>query len=120
MLQQYTAVGVFLIAAVIFGFTALAANWVLRPKPKRVPRAKLDTYECGMETIGPTWIQFKINYFILALVFLVFDVETDFLYPWAIKFHKMGILAFIDIFIFLAILAVGFWYAWKEGAFEWR
>lgn len=120
MLQQYAAIGIFFIAAVIFGFGALATNWILRPKPKRASRAKLDTYECGMETIGPTWVQFKINYFILALIFLVFDVETIFLYPWAITFQKMGVFAFIEMFVFLAILVAGFWYAWKEGAFEWR
>ncbi|MCR4442646.1 MAG: NADH-quinone oxidoreductase subunit A [Peptococcaceae bacterium] len=120
MFMQYATVGIFLIAGIIFGFGALFANWLLRPKPKNAPPAKLEAYECGMETIGPTWVQFRINYFIIALVFMVFDVETIFLYPWAIAFQKLGLFAFIEMFVFLAILVVGFWYALKEGAFEWR
>jgi NADH-quinone oxidoreductase subunit A len=118
MLQQYGAIGLFFIFGIIFGFAALATNWLLRPKKPH--QVKLETYECGMETIGETWVQFKINYFLYALVFLVFDVETIFLYPWAVTFQKLGLFAFVEMFIFLAILVVGFWYAWKEGAFEWQ
>jgi len=120
MLQQYGTIGIFFLVAIIFGFAALAVNWLLRPKPSRKSRSKYDPYECGMPTIGPTWIQFKINYFILALVFLVFDVETIFLYPWAVTFQKLGLFALAEMFIFIAILLLGFWYAWKEGAFNWK
>jgi len=120
MLQQYGTIGLFFIAAIIFGFAALAVSWLLRAKPSRSSRQKYEAYECGMPTIGPTWIQFKLNYFTLALVFLVFDVETIFLYPWAVTFRELGLFVFVEMFIFLTILLIGFWYAWKERAFDWK
>ncbi|MGI9951065.1 NADH-quinone oxidoreductase subunit A [Moorellaceae bacterium AZ2] len=98
---------------------AIAANWFIRPK-RPAAGAKEETYECGLETQGPTWVQFKISYFLYALIFLLFDVETVFLYPWAVKFKVLGWFAFIEMIIFIAILVLGLWYAWKEGALEWR
>lgn len=119
MLQQYGAIAIFLVCTIAFGFGAIIFSWLISPKPKKGSPAKYDPFECGMETIGPTWVQFRVNYFILAMVFLVFDVETVFLYPWAMTFRSLGFFAFAEMFIFLAILVVGFWYAWKEGAFDW-
>ncbi len=120
MMNEYAIVGVFLILGIAFGFAALIASWFLRPKPNNHNKLKNEVYECGMETIGETKVQFKINYFIVAIVFLIFDVETLFLYPWALVFKEIGTLAFLEMFIFLLILILGFIYAWKEGAFDWR
>lgn len=118
MLRDYGTVGIFLIASFLFGVVVLAVAWLVRPK-KPNPE-KLSTYECGLETSGPTWIRFKISYFLYALIFLIFDVETIFLYPWAVLFKKLGWFAFVEMFIFIGILVLGLWYAWKEGALEWK
>jgi NAD(P)H-quinone oxidoreductase subunit 3 len=77
------------------------------------------SYESGCEPIGGAWIQFNIRYYMFALVFVVFDVETVFLYPWAVAFNQLGILAFIEALIFIAILVLGLVYAWRKGALEW-
>jgi NAD(P)H-quinone oxidoreductase subunit 3 len=77
------------------------------------------TYESGMEPIGGAWIQFNIRYYMFALVFVIFDVETVFLYPWAVAFHRLGLLAFIEALVFIAILVVALAYAWRKGALEW-
>ena len=117
MLSQFAAIGIFFVVAVLVAVAALFANWLVRPK-KPSPE-KASTYECGVETKGPTWVQFKVSYFLYALVFLVFDVETIFLYPWAVKFQVLPWFAFAEMFIFVGILLIGLWYAWKEGALEW-
>nr|QXT44801.1 NADH-plastoquinone oxidoreductase subunit 3 [Nitellopsis obtusa] len=80
---------------------------------------KLTTYESGMEPKGQAWIQFHIRYYMFALVFVVFDVETVFLYPWAVSFHLLGISAFIEALLFILILVIGLVYAWRKGALEW-
>lgn len=87
--------------------------------PRKPHPEKLTIYECGNEPIGRAWVGFKSNYFLYAIVFTAFDVETVFLYPWALTFHKLGTFALVEMLIFIAILLVGFWYAWKEGALEW-
>ncbi|SMB95365.1 NADH dehydrogenase subunit A [Thermanaeromonas toyohensis ToBE] len=109
---------IFLLGAVGVALGALATNWVLRPKRPQVGDQR-ETYECGLTTKGPTWVQFRISYFLYALIFLLFDVETVFLYPWAVKFQVLGLFAFIEMVIFIAILILGLWYAWKEGGLEW-
>jgi len=120
-LGDYPALGLFFLLTVAFPIGAMAAARLFRPKPKADPlHEKYTTYECGVDTVGKTWIRFKVNYFLYALVFLVFDVETIFLYPWAVKFQALGLFAFIEMIIFIAILLVGLWYAWKEGALEWH
>ncbi|KKM11850.1 hypothetical protein SY88_06610 [Clostridiales bacterium PH28_bin88] len=118
MLQDFAGVGVFFVVAAIFPMVAIGVAWMVRPK--KPYSAKLTTYECGNETQGPTWVQFKISYFLYALVFLLFDVETVFLYPWAVKFQVLPVFALVEMFVFIAILVVGLWYAWKEGALEWQ
>ena len=80
---------------------------------------KSSTYECGLETVGETWVQFRVQYYIYALVFVIFDIETVFLYPWAVAYNKLGLFALVEMFIFLAILAGGLIYAWRKGALEW-
>ncbi len=120
MLANYPALGLFFLITLAFPVTAMALAWLFRPKPKAGPDdEKFTTYECGVNTQGKTWIRFKVNYFLYALVFLAFDVEIVFLYPWAVKFGVLGPFAFIEMIIFIAILLIGLWYAWKEGALEW-
>ncbi len=96
---------------------ALTASKLLRPKVGGAE--KRTTYESGMEPIGGAWIQFNIRYYMFALVFVVFDVETVFLYPWAVAFNSLGLFAFIEALIFITILIVALVYAWRKGALEW-
>jgi NADH:ubiquinone oxidoreductase subunit 3 (subunit A) len=120
-MSDYATIGVFFLLTLAVPLGAMALAWVVRPKPKTNPGdAKLLPYECGVDTIGKTWTRFKVNYFLYALVFLAFDVETIFLFPWAVKFNQLGLFAFMEMLIFIAILLVGLWYAWKEGALEWH
>ena len=117
MLKDFSAIGIFLIVAIIFPIVTLTISSLVRPN--RPSPEKQTTYECGLDTQGETWVQFKSNYFMYALIFVAFDVETIFLYPWAVQFKSLGLFAFIEMIIFMTILIIGFWYAWKEGALEW-
>lgn len=108
---------VLIIAAVAFsGIAILISRFVL--KATKNPQ-KLQPYECGIETKGKTWIQFNVGYYLFALIFLVFDVELVFLYPWAVVAKGMGWMAFVEIVLFLFILFMGFLYAHKKGALKW-
>lgn len=119
MHQDYLTLVVY--PLVVLGFTAfvLALAWVLRAKPPKTP-LKQSTYESGVPTRGETWVRFRVAYYLYALVFVVFDVETIFLYPWAVALNRLGLFAFIEAIIFILILLVGLGYAWKEGALEWK
>lgn len=118
MLKDYGILGIFLLGGFGFALLVILTNWLVRPK--RPGGEKEKTYECGPDTQGPTWVQFKISYFMYALIFVIFDVETVFLYPWAVAFKSVGLFALIEMIIFIAILAIGLWYAWKKGALEWK
>ena len=115
--DNYGFLGLYLLIAIIFPFVALGVAYLLRPK--RPNPVKSSTYECGLDTIGDTWVQFKAQYYLYALVFVVFDVETVFLYPWAVAYNKLGLFALVEAFIFVAILATGLAYAWRKGALRW-
>jgi NADH:ubiquinone oxidoreductase subunit 3 (subunit A) len=118
VLPQYAFIAIFAIIAIVLPLVGLAVAWLLRPKkPNPVKNA---TYECGMETIGDTWIQFKAQYYLYALIFVVFDVEAVFIYPWAIAYNKLGLYAFVEMILFVAILVGGLLYAWRKGALEWQ
>lgn len=107
----------FLVICGLVPVLALGVSYIVRPKRQGVERRT--TYESGMEPIGGAWIQFNIRYYMFALVFVIFDVEVVFLYPWAVAFNELGLLAFIEVLIFVAILVVGLVYAWRKGALEW-
>jgi NAD(P)H-quinone oxidoreductase subunit 3 len=107
----------FLIVCSLVPILALTTSQILRPKRRGAERQT--TYESGMEPIGAAWIQFNIRYYMFALVFVIFDVETVFLYPWAVAFYRLGLLAFIEALVFIAILVIGLVYAWRKGALEW-
>jgi len=120
MLQEFGNVGLLLIVALVFPVMALGIAFMIRPHPRQNDVEKSLPYECGVDTVGETWIQFRASYFLYALVFVAFDIETVFLYLWAIKFQQLGTFAFVEMFIFLSILVVGLGYAWKKGALEWK
>jgi NADH-quinone oxidoreductase subunit A len=87
--------------------------------PRKRSLAKGDTYECGVKTYGETWIRFRIQYYIYALMFVVFDIETVFLFPWAVSYAGLGAFALIEMAVFLLILLVGLIYAWAKGVLRW-
>lgn len=118
MLKDFGGIGLIMIVAFIFPFTALIASSLVQTR--RLTNEKLSPYECGMDTIGKTWVQFKTSYFLYALAFVVFDVETVFIYPWAVKFQQLGLAAFVEMFVFIGILLVALVYAWKKGALAWK
>jgi NAD(P)H-quinone oxidoreductase subunit 3 len=107
----------FLLIAILVPLLAVTISNLVAPHNK-TPE-KYTSYESGMEPMGETWIQFQIRYYMFALVFVVFDVETVFLYPWAMIFDKLGVVAFIEALIFIFILIIGLIYAWRKGALEW-
>lgn len=119
MLTDWAGIGVVLIIAILFPIIVITVSSLVRSKSKAA-KYKYTTYECGLETQGETWIQFKANYFMYALLFVAFDVETIFLFLWAIKNHDFGLFVFLEIFVFIVILVIGLLYDWKEGALEWR
>ena len=118
MLSQYGFIAVFAVIAIGLPLIGLVMAWLLRPK-KPNP-AKNATYECGMETIGDTWVQFKAQYYLYALIFVVFDVEAVFIFPWAVAYNKLGLYALVEMILFVAILVGGLLYAWRKGALEWQ
>jgi|LakMenE18May11ns_1017448.scaffolds.fasta_scaffold9953692_8 NADH-quinone oxidoreductase subunit A len=106
------------LAAVAFSvFAILISKAVLKGS---VNKQKLEPYECGLPTQGNTWIQFNVGYYLFALIFLIFDVELVFLYPWAVVAKKIGWPALVEIVIFFFILFMGFLYAHKKGALQWK
>lgn len=118
MQSQYLFVAIFFLIALAVPVIGLAVAWALRPKkPNPIKNA---TYECGLETIGETWVQFKAQYYLYALVFVVFDVEAAFIFPWAVAYHKLGLYALAEMVLFVLILLGGLLYAWRKGALEWR
>lgn len=118
MLSQYAFIAIFAVIAFALPVIGLVISWLIRPK-KPNP-AKNATYECGMETIGDTWVQFKAQYYLYALVFVVFDVEAIFVFPWAVAYNKLGLYALVEMVLFVLILFGGLLYAWQKKALEWH
>ena len=116
-MTDYALIGLLLVVAAIFPLVAMFMAFIVRPR-KPAP-VKKSTYECGLETIGETWIRFRAQYYIYALIFVIFDVETVFLYPWAVAYNQLGLFALVEMFIFLMILLGGLVYAWRKDALEW-
>jgi NADH-quinone oxidoreductase subunit A len=117
VLTTFVPIALFFVVAAVFGLVPLILARFLAPyRPSRV---KLEPYESGVQTIGPTHVQFRTRYYMYALVFVIFDVEAVFLFPWAVAYGKLGLFALIEMAIFIALLVVGLAYAWKKGALEW-
>ena len=114
---NYELLTLFLTAVILVG-GAISFSYYLAP---RLPGlAKSEPYECGIPTEGPTWIQFRVGYYLFAIIYLIFDVETIFLYPWAVVMREVGMSAFVEVLIFVGILGLGLLYAWKKKALTWE
>lgn len=122
--KDFLTVGIFLIVGIAFVVVTLWASWLFRPH--RPSEEKRTTYECGEDPTGPAWLQFRVGYYIYALIFLIFDVEAVFVFPWAAgllgmsRSHALAVLGFVDMVIFVGVLAVGLVWAWKKGVLEWK
>jgi NADH:ubiquinone oxidoreductase subunit 3 (subunit A) len=117
MPNDWLYIGIFLLLAPIFPALALLIPRIIAPR--KPDPLKNQTYECGIETHGETYVKFKIQYYIYALVFLIFDVEIIFLYPWAVAFGLLPLFAVVVGILFILILVAGLAYAWRKGALEW-
>jgi NADH:ubiquinone oxidoreductase subunit 3 (subunit A) len=117
MLTSYAGVLAFIVVALGFLVVNLIAWKVLRPS--RFSEEKLTTYECGENPTGSAWIQFNIRFYVFALIFIIFDVESVFLLPWAVVFREMGMIAFVEGLVFIGILLVALAYVWRKGDLEW-
>ena len=121
--QAFGSIGLFLVLAVVLGLVTLLIPWFLGQigfVPRKPNPVKNAPYECGMETIGKTWVQFNFRYYFYALLFVLFDVEVVFLYPWAVAYNRLGVFALIEMMVFILFLVVGYLYAWRKGALEWK
>lgn len=117
MISDWLYIGIFVSASLLIPAIAIILAGILGPKkPNPV---KSSTYECGIQTVGDTWIQFKAQYYVYALIFLIFDVETVFLYPWAVAYKQLTLFAVLEAILFVLILFGGLLYAWRKGALEW-
>ncbi len=116
-MNNYGQILIFLLVGVAFVFVSLMMAYLVRSVS--VGLQKTSTYECGEEAVGQSWVQFNIRYYVFALIFVVFDVETIFLYPWAVVFKSLGLFAFVEMIIFIGMLVLGLAYAWRKGALIW-
>ena len=115
--MNYFVVLLVVFLAVALFVAGLGLSFLLAPR--RPGKVKSSTYECGEETIGSAWIQFNVGFYIFGLLFLVFDVEAAFLFPWAVVVKNIGVSGLIEAFAFIGILVFGLAYAWKKGVLEW-
>lgn len=114
----YLSVAVFLGMIVAFAVVSLAVARVLRPS--RSFPAKLQSYECGAEPVGQAWVQFPVGFYLVALLFIVFDALAVFLFPWALVLRQLGMSSVVTMVVFLAILGLGWFYAYRERVLEWQ
>ena len=116
-MTQYIPILIFVLVAAAFPVVTLLVARIIRPnKPDPV---KLASYECGIETVGEVRDRYSINYYVIAVLFVVFDVEVIFLFPWAVRYQQLALFGFVSMATFLLILLIGYFYAWKKGALEW-
>jgi NADH-quinone oxidoreductase subunit A len=118
MLTEFGKAFIFFLIGAIFVAGGLIFAWLVRPR-RRGYTAKLSTYECGEEPVGSSWVRFNIRFYVIALIFLIFDVEVVFLFPWAVVYRNLGLFAFIEMVVFLVILLVGYAYVWVKGDLDW-
>ena len=114
---NYVPIVIFAVLGAVVGLAPLVLGILLRPN--RPYRAKLLPYESGSPLFMDARVQFPMRYYIIAMLFVIFDIEIVFMFPWAVVFKKLGLLGLIEMGVFIAILVVGYWYAWKKGALEW-
>jgi NADH-quinone oxidoreductase subunit A len=114
---EYAPVLIFLLVAAIFPVAVLAIAAVIRPSS--YDKTKAEAYECGVPPSGEARSRYPVRFYILAVLFVVFDVEAIFLFPWAVKYRALGMFGFVEMLVFLGILVTGYAYAWRKGALEW-
>ena len=118
MLENYFPVLVFAVVGLLFGCVPLLLGRILAPH--RPDSEKISAYECGFEPFEDARMQFDVRYYLIAIIFILFDLEIAFLFPWAVSLREIGMLGFVSMMVFLAILVVGFIYEWMKGALEWE
>lgn len=118
MLEQYFPILVFLVVGVVFGVVLLAAGILIGPR--KPGEAKDSPYECGFEAFEDARMRFDIRYYLVAILFIIFDLEIAFLFPWAVVLDKIGLFGLLSMAVFLGILIIGFIYEWNKGALEWE
>ncbi len=116
--MAYLPIAIFAFAAAMFAAVGLIMGSLIRPTG-RDQEGKLEPYECGVEPVRDARQRFSVRFYIVAMLFLIFDVETIFLFPWAVQFRQLALFGFIEMTIFIGILILGYVYAWKRGALEW-
>lgn len=123
MLENYGYIALFLLVALLFASFLILLPVVLRllkVVPKKPNPVKASPFECGMETIGRSWVQFNFRYYFYALLLIALDVMVVFLYPWAVELRQLGVFGFFAALIFILIIIVGYIYAWRKKALEWK
>ena len=118
MLAEYWPILIFLVVSIGLGLALLAVGSLLGPKRPDV--RKRSAYECGFEAFEDARMKFDVRYYLIAILFIIFDLEIAFLFPWAVVFKQIGAVALVEMGLFLALLVVGFVYVWKKGALEWE
>ncbi len=116
--QNYLPILIFIAVGIAFGILPIIAGFVLGPR--RPNPEKLSPYECGFEAFEDSRMKFDVRYYLVAILFIIFDLEIAFLFPWAIVLDRIGLFGFVAMMIFLGILVIGFIYEWKKGALEWE
>lgn len=118
MLENYLPVLIFLVIGLAVGAAMIVLGYVL--SPHKPDKEKLSPYECGFEAFGDARMKFDVRYYLVAILFIIFDLEIAFLFPWAIVLEDIGMFGYVAMAIFLGILVIGFIYEWKKGALEWE
>ena len=116
-LSKYSPIIIFIALAGAVGLVTLALSYILQPKYPEPE--KLSVYECGSEPFSDSRMPFPVRYYVIAMLFVIFDIEVIFLYPWAVTFNQLGIIGFIEMMIFIGLFVVAYIYAWRKGALEW-
>jgi NADH:ubiquinone oxidoreductase subunit 3 (subunit A) len=118
MINDWIYLGIFLLLAFALPAIAILVAGVLSPKKSNPVKDSI--YECGAEPVGPSRVQFKVQYYVIGLIFLIFDVEAVLLFPWAVAYRQLPLYAVLEAVLFIAVLAGGLLYAWRKGALEWN
>jgi NADH-quinone oxidoreductase subunit A len=118
VLAEYWPVLLFILVAIGLGIALLAIGMLAGPR--RPEAEKLAPYECGFEAFEDARMRFDVRYYLLAILFIIFDLEIAFLFPWAVVFKQIGLVALVEMALFLLLLVIGFAYVWKKGALEWE
>ena len=117
MVNDWVPILIYILVAIAFGVGTLLVSWMIAPT--RISKVKLDPYECGIEPTTDARDRYSIRYYLVAMLFVIFDVETVFMFPWAVIFNKLLLFGLIEMMVFIFILVVGYYYAWQKGALDW-